>query len=66
MKVINNKDIDNEYKYENLEDHNSNESVINKTKEEEAFIKMLMSMNFPLKVVNSVIGNISSCKKQMI
>ena len=33
MQVINNKDIDKKYKYENLKDHNSNEIIINKTEE---------------------------------
>ena len=48
-------------KMTNLQYHNSNESVINKTKEEEAFIERLISMNFPRKVIHCVIGNITSC-----
>ena len=35
MKVTNNEDIDDEYKDENSQALNSNESVINKTEEEE-------------------------------
>ena len=66
MKVSNNKYIDDEYKYENSQDHNSNESVIDKTEEEEALIERLMSTNSPLEDVNYVIGNISSCGKNMI
>ena len=61
MKVNNNEDNDDKYKYDNSQALNSNESVIKKTEEEEALIKRLISMNFPLKVVNSVIGTISSC-----
>ena len=62
-KAINNKNIDDEYKYYNSQDHNSNESVNNKNKEEEALMERFMSMHFPLKVVNYVIGTITSCGK---
>ena len=66
LKTMNNKDIDDKYKDEHSQYQNSNESVINKTKEEESLIECLMLMNLPSKVVNDVIGNISSCRKNMI
>ena len=40
--------------------------IINKTEEEEALIERLKSMNLPLKVVNDLIGTISSFGKKMI
>ena len=43
---MNNKKSDEKYKEENLQRQHSNEIVINKTREEEALIKRLMSMNF--------------------
>ena len=52
LKSIKDKNIDDKYKDDNLQHHNSNESVINKNKEEEALIGQLMSMNFPLKVIH--------------
>ena len=66
LKAIYNKDIDEKYKDYNSQDHNSNEIVINKTKEEEAYIEHLDSMGFPYKVINYVIGTISSCGEKMI
>ena len=65
-KVNNNEDNDGEYKDDNFQALNSNESVINKTEEEEALIEILASMNYPTKVVNYVLGTISSCGKKMI
>ena len=59
MKVTNKKDNDEEYKEENYQDINSNESVINKTEEEESLIELFMSINLPFKVLNDVIGTIS-------
>ena len=41
-----NKNDDDKYKEENSQPQDGNKSVINKTKEEEALIKLLMSMNF--------------------
>ena len=38
--------------------------AINKTEEEEAFIERLISINFPLKVINYVIGNNISCDQK--
>ena len=38
--------------------------AINKTEEEEAFIERLISINFPLKVINYVIGNNNSCDQK--
>ena len=66
MKVTNNKDIDDEYKDDNSQALNSNESVINKIEEEEALIERLVSINFPLEVVNYMIVHIISCGKKMI
>ena len=60
IREINNKNIDGKYKEDNLQHHDSNESVINKTKEEEAFIKQLMSMNFSREVIHYLIGTIIS------
>ena len=66
MKAINNKDNDDEYKYDNSQNHNINESFINKTEEEETLIEIFMPMNLPRKVVNYVIGTISSFGKNII
>ena len=43
---MNKKYIYDKYKDDNSQDHSSNESFINKTKLEEAFIERLMSINF--------------------
>ena len=48
MKVTNSKDIEDEYKEDNLQALNSNEIFINNTEDEELLIEHLMSMNFPL------------------
>ena len=61
LKSMNNKNSDDEYKEENSQHQHGNESVINKTKQEEAFIKRLMSMNFQQKVIHYVIGTVTSC-----
>ena len=63
MKAINNKNINDEYKYDISQYHNINKSVINKTKEEKALIEWFMSINFPLKVIIFVIGTITSYGK---
>ena len=49
MKLTNNEYIDDGYKDDNSQALNSNESVINKTEEEEEFIERLMPKNFFLK-----------------
>ena len=54
-----NKNDNEEYKEENLQHQNGNGRVINKTKEEEAFIKRLMSMNFQQKFIQYVIGTVT-------
>ena len=64
LKAVNDKNIDDEYKYDNSPDNNSNGSVINKTKEEEAFMERLIQMSFPREVINYVIGTITSCGKK--
>ena len=43
-----------------------NEIVINTTKEKEALIKRLMTMNFKLHVIQYVIDIVTSCGKKMI
>ena len=47
-------------------DTSRNESVINTTKEEEALIKRLMSMNFKDRVMQYVIDIVTSCGGEMI
>ena len=66
LKVNNNEDKDDEYKDENSADLKNDESVINKTEEEEALIERLMSMNFQLKVVNYVMVAIILCEQNMM
>ena len=61
LKAMNNKNSDDEYEQENMQHKHSNGSVINKNKEEETWIKRLMSMNFQRKVINYVIDTITSC-----
>ena len=46
MKVKENTNDDDKYKERNLQHQDVNETVINKTKEEEALIKRLIYMNF--------------------
>ena len=57
---------DDKYKEDNSEYPKIDESVINKTEAEESLTDWLMSMNFPIKIIQCAIGNISSCKKKMI
>ena len=59
LKSMKNKNDNEEYKEENLQHQNGNGRVINKTKEEEAFIKRLMSMNFQQKFIQYVIGTVT-------
>ena len=53
---------DDEYKDDNLQALNTNDSVINKTEAEEALVNRLMSINFSINVANYVIGYISLCE----
>ena len=59
LNVKKDEDKDDEYKDVNSQGLKSDESVINKTEEEEALTDCLMSTNVPIKVVNYVIENIS-------
>ena len=52
---------DDNYKDDNLQHRDVNESIINKTKEEEALIKRLMSMNFKQNVIQYVVDIVTSC-----
>ena len=52
---------DDEYKEENLQHQDSNESLINTTKEKDALVKRLMSMNFRKNVIQYVIDIVTSC-----
>ena len=61
-----NKIDDGEHKEENSQHQHGNESVINKIKEEEAFIRRFISMNFQQEVIKYVIGTITSCGKKVI
>ena len=61
-----NKNYYDEYKEDNFQHQHGNESVINKTKEEEELIRRLMSMNFQQKVIQYVIGTVTSCGKKMM
>ena len=61
MKATKNKNDDDEYKEENLQHQNGNGTVFNKTKEEEALIRRLMYMNIQQKVIQYVIGIVTSC-----
>ena len=54
---------DDNYKDDNLQHRDVNESFINKTKEEESLIKRLMSMNFKQNVIQYVIDIVTSCGK---
>ena len=66
LNVKKNEDKDDEYEEYNSEDPKSDEIETNNTEEEEAFTDCLMSMNFPIKIINYVIGIISSCEQIMI
>ena len=57
---------DEKYKEDNSQHQDGNESVINKTKEEEALIKRLMSMNFKQNIIQYVIYIFTSCRGKMI
>ena len=51
---------DDEYKEDDSQHKDGNETVINKTKEEESFIKRLMSMNFKQDFIEYVIDIVIS------
>ena len=51
---------DDKYKEENSQRQQCNESFVNKTKEDEALIKQLMSMNFKKNVIQYVIDIVTS------
>ena len=57
---------DDKYKEDNSQHQHSNESFMNKTKEEEELIKRLMSMNFKKNVIQYVIDIITLCGWGMI
>ena len=63
MKDMKNKNYDDEYKEDNSQHQHGNENIFNKTKEEEALIRRLMSMNIQQKVIQYVIGTVTSCIK---
>ena len=61
-----NKNDDDEYKEENSQHQHGNETVINKTEEEEASIKRLMSTNFKQNFIQYVINIVTYCGGEMI
>ena len=66
VKSTKNTNDDDKYKEENSQNQDGNESVANKTKEEEAFIKRLMYMNFKQNFILYVIDVVTSCLVKMI
>ena len=64
MKSTKKTNDDDEYKDESSKHQHGNESVINKTKEEQVFLKRLMSMNFKQNVIQYVIDIVTSCEKK--
>ena len=58
---MNNKNSDDKYKEERLQHQHAHESVINKIKEEEALIKLLISMSFQQKVIHYMIDTVTLC-----
>ena len=63
VKSINNTYDYEEYKEDNSQHQDGNKTVINKTKEEEALIKRLMSMNFKQSFILYVIDIVTFCKE---
>ena len=61
MKSTKNKNHDDEYKEDNSQHQEGNITIINKTKEEEAFIKRFMCVNFKHHVIEYVIDIGNSC-----
>ena len=57
---MNNTDDDDKYRGENLQHQDGNVSVTNKTKEEEALIKRLISMSFKQNAIQYVIDIVTS------
>ena len=66
VKVTKKTNDDEKYKDDNSQHQDGNESVINPTKEEEAFIKRLMSINFKRHLIQYVIDIVTSCGESMI
>ena len=64
--VIKDEDKDEEYKEDNSEAPESDESVIKQTKLEKALTYCLMSIHFPIKLIQYEICTISSCRQNMI
>ena len=61
VKSVKNTYDDDKYKEENSQHQHGNGNFINKTKEEEALIKCLMSMNFKQNAIQHVLGIVTSC-----
>ena len=66
MNIKKDEDKQDEYKENNSEAPKRDESVINETEGEESLTDHLMPTNFPIKLINYVIVNISSCKQNII
>ena len=58
---MNNKNSDEKYKEKESQHQHAHESVINKIKEEEALIKLLISMSFQQKVIHYMIDIVTLC-----
>ena len=56
---------DDKYKVDNSQHQDGNESFINKTKDDKALIKPLISMNFKQNVIKYVIDIVTSCGKMI-
>ena len=61
VKAMKKTNDDEKYKEDNSQHQHGNESVINTTKEEEAWIKRLMSMNFKQNIIQYVIYIVTLC-----
>ena len=61
-KIYENTNDDDKYKKKNLQHQDGTESFINKTKEEKALTKRLMSMNFKQNFIQCVIDILTSCE----
>ena len=66
LKVKNDEDKDDEYKDDNSQSHKSDESVINKSEEEESLTDLFISMNFPIKFINCMLVTISLCYQKIV
>ena len=65
VKSMNKTNDDDKYKDNHSQHQDSNKSIINTTKEEESFIKRLMSMNFKHNVIKYAIDIFILCKKMI-